>query len=288
MHRRVLNLRRNLYKNKTKISLAIFIVFCCAVVGKIGFSYFYTIGNISGNTTINTLGFSPIVNDSAQRNQSINLSETITNNKNLAPGAIGKFNIDIDFSSVESDSAYRISFDRSNIPNNIKFYVDENLTKEITVIDGTQLAEYNNKTAEHYIYWKWIYSDTPESNANDSLYMNTNITVPYTVEIMQRTNYSSVKINNMKRPTGRVYLSGNSGSFNINLDFDGFESSSNYNIYFNKDNKSSVLHLYTDSEFQNEISSLPVSYDGVNNLVNNTIYWRLDDSSRTNLYYIVY
>ena len=97
MHRRVLNLRRNLYKNKTKISLAIFIVFCCAVVGKIGFSYFYTIGNISGNTTINTLGFSPIVNDSAQRNQSINLRETITNNKNLAPGAIGKFNIDIDF-----------------------------------------------------------------------------------------------------------------------------------------------------------------------------------------------
>lgn len=288
MHRRVLNLRRNLYKNKTKISLAIFIVFCCAVVGKIGFSYFYTIGNISGNTTINTLGFSPIVNDSAQRNQSINLRETITNNKNLAPGAIGKFNIDIDFSNVESDSAYRISFDRSNIPNNIKFYVDENLTKEITVIDGTQLAEYNNKTAEHYIYWKWIYSDTPESNANDSLYMNTNITVPYTVEIMQRTNYSSVKINNMKRPTGRVYLSGNSGSFNINLDFDGFMSGSNYNIYFNKDNKSSVLHLYTDSEFQNEISSLPVSYDGVNNLVNNTIYWRLDDSSRTNLYYIVY
>ncbi len=288
MHRRFLNLKRNLYKNKNKISITIFIFLCCIVIGKTGYSYFFTNGGFSGNTSVNVLGFSPLVNNSIDRTQIINLTDTITNGKNLAPGAIGKFNVDIDFTNAEMNSSYRISFDRSNIPNNIKFYVDENLTKEITVIDGTQLAEYNNKTAEHIIYWKWIYSDTPESNANDSLYMNTNITVPYTVEIMQRTNYSSVKINDMKRPTGRVYLSGNSGSFNINLDFDGFESGTNYNVYFNKDNKSSVLHLYTDSEFQNEISSLPVSYDGVNNLVNNTIYWRLDDSSRTNLYYIVY
>ena len=288
MHRRVLNLKRNLYKNKTKISLIIFIVFCCTIIGKIGYSYFFTKGNFNGNAEVNVLGFSPTINGSNDRTQTINLEDTIINEKNLAPGAIGKFNIDIDFTNAEMNSSYRISFDRSNIPNNIKFYVDENLTKEITVIDGTQLAEYNNKTAEHIIYWKWIYSNTPESNANDSLYMNKNITLPYNIEIMQRTDYSSVKINNMKRPTGRVYLSGNSGSFNINLDFDGLESGTNYNIYFNKDNKLSALHLYTDSEFQNEISSLPVSYDGVNNLVNNTIYWRLDDSSRTNLYYIVY
>ena len=288
MHRRVLNLKRNLYKNKTKISLIIFIAFCCAIIGKIGYSYFFTKGNFNGNSSVNVLGFSPTINGSNDRTQNINLEDTIINEKNLAPGPIGKFNIDIDFTNAEMNSSYRISFDRSNIPNNIKFYVDENLTKEITVIDGTQLAEYNNKTAEHIINWKWIYSNTPESNANDSLYMNKNITLPYNIEIMQRTDYSTVKINNMKRPTGRVYLSGSSGSFNINLDFDGFESGSNYNIYFNKDNKSSVLHLYTDSEFQNEISSLPVSYDGVNNLVNNTIYWRLDDSSSTNLYYIVY
>ena len=288
MHRRVLNFKRNLYKNKTKTSLTIFIVFCCIVIGKIGFSYLYTSGNLNGSTNVNILAVSPTINGSNDRTQNISLEDTIINEKNLAPGAIGKFNIDIDFTNTEMDSSYRISFDRTNIPNNIKFYVDENLTKEITVIDGTQLSDYNNKTAEHYIYWKWTYSNTPESNANDSLYMNKNITLPYNIEIMQRNDYSSVKINNMKRPTGRVYLSGSSGSFNINLDFDGFESGTNYTVYFNKDNKSSVLHLYTDSEFQNEISSMQVSYDGTNNLVNNTIYWRLDDSSRTNLYYIVY
>ena len=73
MHRRFLNLRRNLYKNKKKISLTIFMVFCCIVVGKLGFSYFYTSGSFRGETEVNTLGFSPIVNNSTQRNQSVNL-----------------------------------------------------------------------------------------------------------------------------------------------------------------------------------------------------------------------
>lgn len=288
MHRRVLNLKRNLYKNKTKISLIIFIAFCCAIIGKIGYSYFFTKGNFNGNAAVNVLGFSPTINGSNDRTQTINLEDTIINGKNLAPGAIGKIEIDIDFSEVQTDSSYRISFDRTNIPNNIKFYVDENLTKEVNVIDGTELKDYYNKTAEHIIYWQWIYNDTPESNVNDSLYMDTNITLPYNVEITQRTEYSSVSVNNMKRPTGRTYLSGRSGSFNINLDFSGLAASTNYQIYFNKENKVSVLHLYSDSAYQNEISSLPVSYDGVNNLVNNTVYWKLDDSSSTRLYYIVY
>lgn len=290
MHRRFLNLKRNLYKNRKKLSLTIFVLFCCVVIGKIGFSYFFTEGNYNANTSnsIYIQGFSPLVNSDVERTQTIDLTDTITNGKNLAPGAVGKFNIDIDFTGVETDSSYRISFDRNDIPNNLKFYVDEKLTKEITVIDGTELASYTDKTAEHIVYWQWIYSETDESNENDALYMNKDIVVPYNVEVTQITNYSSVMVNDMKRPTGKVHLSGNSGSFNINLDFNGLTSGTSYNIYFNKENKSNVLHLYSDSAYQNEISSLPVSYDGVNNLVNNTIYWKLDDSSSTNLYYIVY
>ena len=288
MHRRVLNFKRKLYKNKNKLLLVIFVLFCCVVVGKIGFSYYLTRGDFGSSASITVPGFAPKVNASYDLNQNIDLATTITNNKNLAPGAVGKFKIDIDFSKVDSNSSYRLYFDRSNIPKNIHFYVDQDLTDEISDIYGVQLSDYYNKSAEHYIYWTWIYSDTPESNSNDSLYMNTNIVLPFGVDIIQRIENNTFVVNDYERPTGRVHLEGNSGSIDFNFDFENISTASNYNIYFDKENKDGVLHLYSDSSFQNEIASLPVYYDGENTLVTSSVYWRLDDSSSTNLYYIVY
>ena len=60
------------------------------------FAYFVTTGNFSGVSTLTTIKFGPKVNDSTNVNQNINLASTITNNKNLAPGAVGKFKIDIE------------------------------------------------------------------------------------------------------------------------------------------------------------------------------------------------
>lgn len=288
MYCKILNLKNKIMQNKKKTLVFVAVLFCITST-KVGFAYYYTEGSYTGSASIEIPAFAPKVNDSYDISRSISLTNTITNGKRLAPGAVGKFKIDIDFSNMGYDSYYKISFDRTNIPTNIHFYADEELTKEITNIEGVQLKDYENKKAEHYIYWKWIYNNTTESNENDSLYMNKEITIPFTAEIMQKVNdYETLVVNNYERPTGRVYLSGNSGSFNLNVDFKNISSASNYKIIFDKEDKSEVVHLYSDSLFQNEITSLNINYDGENTLVSNTIYWRKDDSSLVSLYYIVY
>lgn len=288
MHRKILNLKRKIRRNKKKISAATFVIFCCIVIAGIGLSFYLTQGNFAGSSSVEIPGFAPKVNGSDDMSQEITLTDTITNGKRLAPGAIGKFKIDIDFSNVGYDSNYNITFDRTNIPNNIHFYVDKELTKEITNIEGIQLKDYDNKEAEHYIYWKWIYNNTPESNENDSQYMNQEITLPFTVQIIQRIERNTLIVNEYERPTGRIYLSGTSGSFDIDVDFKNISTQTNYKLYFTKDN--SNLHLYSDSEYQNEITSIDSSYDEINREITKTIYWRLDTDPTDNLsvYYIIY
>ncbi len=67
-------------------------------------------------------------------------------------------------------------------------------------------------------------------------------------------------------------------------------SSQNYNVYFNKKEMPSGFHLYSDSSYQNEITSLLNIYDGEHNNVTKTVYWKLDSgvANNLNLYYIVY
>ena len=67
-------------------------------------------------------------------------------------------------------------------------------------------------------------------------------------------------------------------------------SSQNYSVYFNKEDMPNGFHLYSDSAYQNEITSLLNIYDGENNNTTKTIYWKLDSGVANNLklYYIVY
>lgn len=285
---KLLKFKRKFRRNKKQIYVTAFVLFACIVVTKIGISFYYTEGSYKGSTSIAGLSYAPKVNGSTSMSQTINLSNTITNGKNLAPGAVGKFKVDLDFSSVDSDAYYRVHFDRTNIPNNIHFYVDKDLSSELFSIEGVQLLENSNKTAEHYIYWTWEYSDTTESNENDSLYMNQEINLPFIAYVSQNVEHHTVIVNNVEKPTGRINISGTQGSFDMNLDFSNFDSSKNYKIYFNSDDVSSGLHFYTDSSYQNEITNINGTYNGSNSPINNTIYWKYDGGSlNTSLYYVV-
>ncbi len=286
---KLLKLKRKFRRNKRQIGITAFVLFACIVVAGVGLSFFYTSGSFSGtSSTITIPEYAPIINGSKNMNQNINLSNTITNNKRLAPGAVGKFKVDLDFSSVDSDAYYKVYFDRTNIPNNIHFYVDKDLSSELFSIEGVQLLENSNKTAEHYIYWTWEYSDTTESNENDSLYMNQEINLPFVAYVSQNVERHTVIVNDQEKPTGRINISGTQGSFNINLDFSNFDSSKNYKVYFNSDDVSSGLHFYTDSSYQNEITNINGTYNGSDSSINNTIYWKYDGGSlNTSLYYVV-
>ena len=111
-------------KDKKRI-YAIYLIFSIALIASIGYAYFTTTGSFSSSSSINILPFGPKVNGSYDISQTINLSDTITNGKNLAPGAEGKFKVDIDFTQVGTNVYYKVYNASTNIPNNLKFYVEQ-------------------------------------------------------------------------------------------------------------------------------------------------------------------
>lgn len=277
------------YFSKKNIILILLLTVCLTISFSYCSSYFITSGRFSITNSIKILKFIPKVNDSSNMSQTIDLSTTITNDKTLSPGAEGKFKIDIDLSEVEFNSYYMINFDNTDLPENLHFYVDENFTSELTTIEGVQYLDDYNKVAEHYIYWKWDYLNNETANSNDNLFMDKEIIVPFEVRISARVNKNTILVNGIEKPTGRVNLIGSEGSFDLNLDFKNL-SRTNYKIHFNISDISNNLHLYSDSSFVNEITDISDIYDGVNNEVTKTIYYRFDESLNplTRLYYIVY
>lgn len=280
-------------RNKKIIYVASFIS-AIALLTVLGYAYFTTTGSFSSSANISIPAFAPKVNNSYNISQTINLVNTITNGKSLAPGAEGKFKVDIDFTQVDSDVYYKVFNDSTNIPNNLKFYVDENRTTEFSTIVGTELKDNPNRLAEHYIYWKWIYDNSADSNLNDSLYMNQNIPVTFKAIVSQIVESNTFIVNNYEKPTGRIdiantHAGNNVGSFNITLDLTNVPANSQYRVYFNNKELSNNLHLYSDSGYQNEISYIQGTYDGINKDVTITVYWVLnnDDVSTLNagLYY---
>ena len=249
-------------------------------------SYYYTDGSASGTSSIHIPEFAPKVNGSSDNYQTINLASTIDNGKSLAPGARGKFKIDIDFTYVETDAYYRVTFDRTNIPNNIHFYVDENLTTELDEFEGIEYSGYGDRLAEHYIYWQWIYSNDPDSNQNDNLYMGQEIDLPFEAYISQRIDDGAIIVNDLEKPTGRIFLSGTEGSFNVELDFSNV-SLINYVINFTKGDV--PIHFYSDSSYTTEITNVHGIFDDSDNNTYQveTIYWRSDISLSNSFYYVV-
>lgn len=273
-----------------KLIIAICLIFAFAILIPIGYAYFFVTGEFEGSYYVHLPGFDPKINGNGiDEYQSIDLSDTITNGKSMAPGAVGKFNMNLNFSDVYTDAYYKIVFNRVDVPDNIHFYIDAELTKEIDYIEGVQLASNPNKIAENIIYWTWLYVDSVEANQNDSLYMKEEISFTANIHISQTFDeYDMVMVNEFQNPTGRISLNGNSGSFNMKLDFSRISGSTSYNVFFDKETVGDV-HLYSDSEYHNEVTSLSGTFDGTNKVITTPLYWRCEGTcSSGGLYYIVY
>lgn len=147
---------------------------------------FYTVGQFKASTNIHVPEFAPIVNGKSEISQSIDLVSTITNSKSLAPGAVGNFDINIDFTNVQSAADYVINIDKTNLPNNMHFYSDESLQSEINSLNGTYSNSNTSLLINNTIYWCWEYKNDETSNTNDNLYMNKSISLPVTVTILQK------------------------------------------------------------------------------------------------------
>lgn len=296
MKKRIKEIINNKKYSKIKVSIIMILFLFIISLSTFCFSFFFTTGGFSGSKEVIIPAFDPRVNSSSSNSQSISLADTITNNKSLSPGAEGKFKIDIDFTDVSTNSYYKVYYDRTGLPNNLKFYVDEDYTTEFDNLEGVEYKDNSDRTSEHYVYWKWIVDNSASSNANDSLYMGQDIGVDFTAHISQMVEKNTIIANGVEKPTGRINIASthsgnNKGAFNFNLDFSNVSANTQYRIYFNEKELSSNLHLYSDSSYQTELNYIQGTYDGNNTQVTNTIYWELETGNintlSNGLYYVV-
>lgn len=278
--------KKNLCRRKFALIIGLFIVL--ASMGTVCYSYFSMTGQITASTSLTTPKFKPSVSTgSYSYSNYLTYDSTFEyTDEQYAPGSSGSFDLNISFSEVDYDSYYKITYDRTNLPNNLKLYFDSNYTTEIDTIEGVQLKTNTNKTAYHKIYWKWLFVDDAESNTNDSLFMNKKISLMFNIRVAQKVENHALIVNNIEKPTGyfnvkNTAIDDNSGVFDFVLDFSNIDESTDYRVLFNYTN--SNLHFYSDSEYQNEITSLSGSYDGVNKNITHTVYWKLSSGNYSSL-----
>ena len=132
--------------------------------------------NIHTSYDVAEYNFNVGVNQADNFIQTINLLDTLDNDSNyltntITPGRSGHFVLNMNSTGSEVAVKYIITIQRTNIPNNLKFYTDENFTNELNQITGNILLD-GQRIVPVTIYWKWLNIDNEQSNINDSLYQN--------------------------------------------------------------------------------------------------------------------
>ena len=177
----------NMLKNKKILFISVIFLFLLLVI-LIPNSGAIFKSNIPSSINISTAKFIIKLNNSTSNNQTINLNDTLIENNysndEVVPGTKGKIDLELDFSETEVSVNYLISLSRTNLPANLKFYSDETMNNEITSISGTHLFE-DSSIINKSIYWSWNAINNSESNANDSLYMNSDLSVLISTVISQ-------------------------------------------------------------------------------------------------------
>ena len=154
-------------------------------------TYAYYMRVVNGTITGKTGAFTFDVLHNNETFTSIDLYDTITGtpsiesiDKVIIPGDKGSFVLTATGVGTSSDIEYTIMFNGSNVPANMKFYLDEGKTKVLDV-ETNKIYGYLDKNGsmvkEHTIYWEWPY-DSGRYNDLDYEYANKNISINVKVE----------------------------------------------------------------------------------------------------------
>ena len=154
-------------------------------------TYAYYMRVVNGTITGKTGAFTFDVLHNNKTFTSIDLYDTITgtpsiesSDKVIIPGDKGSFVLTATGVGTSSDIEYTIMFNGSNVPSNMKFYLDEGKTKVLDV-ETNKIYGYLDKNGsmvkEHTIYWEWPY-DSGRYNDLDYEYANKNISIDVKVE----------------------------------------------------------------------------------------------------------
>ena len=167
--------------NKKKILILSLIMVGIILLGAGTYAY-YMIA-IKGNIKIETgtFVFDVLHNNTTFTN--IDLYDTIENprltNKYIIPGDSGKFELIATVNGSSTDVEYEITFTGTNIPTNLKFYLNKQKTNKLDLtksLKGYFNSDDTDKTKVYTIYWEWPY-DSGVNNSDDINYQNKDILV---------------------------------------------------------------------------------------------------------------
>ena len=162
-------------------------------------TYAYYVRVVNGTITGKTGAFTFDVLHNNKTFTSIDLYETMENpsltSKYIIPGDSGKFDLLVDATGSSTGVEYEIDFVGTNIPTNMKFYLDENKTEKIELEYG--LLGYIKSTDEtknklYTIYWEWPY-DSGYNNDDDINYQDKEMTFNVTATGKQSSGYAMMK-----------------------------------------------------------------------------------------------
>ena len=157
-------------KNK-KLVVSISIL-CLLIVLYIGtFAYYRIVRN--GNIQANMGTFSFNVSHNNETFASINLADTIesslSSNGYISPGSSGKFDLLVDASGGMTDVEYTISFNRTNVPSNMNFYLNKEKTNKIDsskTVGGYFDSDEVVRSRTYVIYWDWPFDSDNDEDSN--------------------------------------------------------------------------------------------------------------------------
>ena len=171
-------------KNKI-IVLSLVLLFLIVIYAS---TYAYYMRVVNGTISANTGAFTFDVLHNNATFKEINLYDTmdspsvVSSDKVIVPGDKGRFDLVAKATNSSVDIEYTIGFSTTNIPSNMKFYLDENKTKVLDIETNTingflDVSSTSSKT--HSIYWEWPY-DSGRYNDLDIEYANKSFTVDVT------------------------------------------------------------------------------------------------------------
>ena len=172
-------------KKKSFSKAIIAVVVLVLIVLGFGFAYARYITRLNGSTQVPIAQWNFKVTAGSSQSLDIDLSgtrflddTTEVDRTKVAPGTAGALQFNINATGSQVSLEYTIDLTLTQIPENLIFYSDAEMTKAlykdngVIHLDGYFGASDNNKTATQNLYWQWKLetgSTQAEINANDLL-----------------------------------------------------------------------------------------------------------------------
>lgn len=174
---------------KRKILIIYYLIIAIVLVISYFFTYSNYVTSIGTESYIDVAKWEIKVNEDT--NVTIDLEETLTSSLyvdsgdvdvTVVPGTSGLIELTLDFSqmNVATDYTITVNTGSSNLPDNLKLYTNSNYTVQFTSFSGT--TELDTTTITRYIYWKWNYTTTDETEK----WMGNQITLTLNINATQR------------------------------------------------------------------------------------------------------